>query len=268
MFSDASDVTVLSDKDFESYRTFLTENIDNPKIRDRVIPALAYLYVFKAKNYKNTAIEYAIKAVEEYPENKLNHTILNYALDGKKREWYLNGNCKVIDFYRYFIKNHPDNVYAYQSLLDNLIADNRTDEAEKYLSIFEAVDNSCRSDYYRAQLSYANGNSEMFENHIANMQKEYADDWLCWSCCGDLYAFAAQYEKAVECFEKAFMLQPSPKYTDSLLSIARIYEITGDFAKAGEFYSKTVETLECDWKTTDGDLIDSYKYLINDYKNR
>jgi len=268
LFLNSSDITVISDKDFESYRTFLVENIDNPKIKNRVIPALAYLYIFKAKNYKNIAVEYAIKSVETEPEKKDNHSILNYALDGRKRDWYTSNNCKVIDFYKYFIKNNPDNVYAYYILLDNLIADNRIDDAEKYLNQLETIDNSCRSIYYRAQICCAKGDFAAFNNCIYNMQKNYENDWLCWSLCGDLYSFAAQYDNAIECFEKAFELQPSPKYTDSLLSLARICEIKGDFAKAAEYYSKTIKTLEIDWNTTDGDLIDSYKYLIDNYQNR
>lgn len=268
LFANASDITVLSDKDFDSYRTFLTENLENPKLKNRVLPTLAYLYVFQSKSYKNIAVDYAIKAVENEPDNKDNHSILNYALGGKKREWYSETNCKVIDFYRYFIQTNPQNIYAYLNLLDNLIADNRIEEAERYLSKFETIDNSCRGSYYRAQIYYTKGQFDMFHSCIAQMQEKFADDWLCWSFCGDLYAFAAQYDKAVECFEKAFELQPSPKYTDSLLSIARIYEITGDFAKVGEYYSKTIETLNSNWNTTDGDLIESYKQLIYDYKNR
>ena len=268
LFLNSSDITVISDKDFESYRTFLIENIDNPKIKNRVIPALAYLYIFKAKNYKNIAVEYAIKAVETDPENKDNHSILNYALDGKKREWYTRNNCKVIDFYKYFIKNNSKNVYAYYILLDNLIADNRTDDAEKYLKQLEAIDNSCRYIYYRAQICCVKGNFEAFDNCISYMQNKYKNDWLCWSLCGDLYSFAAQYDNAIECFEKAFELQPAPKYTDSLLSLAKICEIKCDFSKAAEYYGKTIVTLDSDWNTVDGDLIDSYKHIINAYNIR
>ncbi|MBQ5325015.1 MAG: helix-turn-helix transcriptional regulator, partial [Oscillospiraceae bacterium] len=36
LFLNSSDITVISDKDFESYRTFLVENIDNSKIKNRV----------------------------------------------------------------------------------------------------------------------------------------------------------------------------------------------------------------------------------------
>lgn len=268
IFSNASEITVMSEKDFESYRSFLTENIDNPKIKNRVITALAHLYIFQSKSYKNIAVDYAIKAVESEPENKLNHSILNYALSGTKRDWYIKSNCKVIDFYMYFIRNNPNNLYAYQILLDNLIADNRFCEAENYLHHFEKFDNSCRSSFYRAQICYAKGELDMFESCIKQMQKRFADDWLCWSYCGDLYALAAQYDKAVECFGKAFELQPAPKYTDNLLSIAKIYEITGDFIAASEYYSKTIEILNTNWETTDGDLIDIYKHIISEYKNK
>lgn len=200
----ASEDTIISDTDFESYKNFLGKNEDNPALKNRILSTLADLYIQQSNAYRHIAANYAVKAIEADPCEKRNHSALCYALNGAARDWYIKSKSKIIDYYIRFIKTNPENIHAYQILLDNLISDNRICEAENFLNCFEKLDNGCRSSFYRAHIYYAKGELDMFKCCIEQMQERFADDWLCWSCCGDLYAFAAQYDKATECFKQAF----------------------------------------------------------------
>lgn len=260
-----SDDAVIPQKDFESYTSFLNEHINDPQHKSRIISALAGLYAQQSMGYRRLSAEYAAEAIELDPESKSDHAAMRYALNGAGHDWYAENHYRIIAHYTDYIRRHPDNVTAYQLLLDNLIADNRLEEAKALLCRFKSLDKSCRSMIYEARIAYAEHQPEKAVSILESMLSQYENDWLAQSYCGDFYAFIGEYEKALEYYENAFELQPAPRYTDNLLCIAEISVIMKNYKKAAEYFRKTAELLINEWNITEGERIDYYFSLAEKY---
>lgn len=77
----------------------------------------------------------------------------------------------------------------------------------------------------------------------AEMIKAYPDDWYALSYYADFYAGIAQYDKALDLYEKSITMQSSPKLIDNYLCIAHIYEIKKNPTKAIEAYERIIDIL-------------------------
>ena len=75
-----------------------------------------------------------------------------------------------------------------------------------------------------------------------------------------------EYDKAIECHEKSYQLQPQPRYLDSRQVIAHISEIRGDYDKAIEMYKEMIRMLKDEWNTSFGEYVDIYQNKIDELK--
>lgn len=267
LLSTSGDNIVISERDFDSYRTFLIEHKDVPELRGRSLTALSWLYNQQSVGYRMSAAKYAKEAIEAEPYNKSNHSALCAAWNGADRDWYAANNYELIGFYLSFVEKYPDNVPALQLLLDNLIADNRADEAERVLAKLKRCDKSCRAAWYEAQICHMRGDSEGREKVLSHMTEEFSEDWLAWSYKGDFYARLAEYDKASECWLRSHELQSAPKLIDDLLCLAEVCVIRRQYDKAAQYYRQAVEVLKTDYSTTEGDMVDSLKARTEMYEN-
>lgn len=257
--------TVIPEKDFDSFRSFLTEHKDDSELKGRVYSALAWLYNQQADAYRGIAAKYARTSIELEPYKKSNHSAYGIAMNGMNRDWYMADNSELINFYLDFVERYPDSVAALQLLLDNLIADCRADEAEYVLSKLKSCDSSCRILNYEAQICHLRGNDEGMDKALEQMTELYSDDWLAWSYKGDIYARLALYDKASECWLRSFELQQSPRLIDNMLSLARVSVIQKCFGKAAEYYEKALDILKEDHSVTEGDMAEQLKQLADKY---
>ncbi len=265
MLDSCSENALIPEKDFESYRAFLTEHKDDTELKGRALTALTWLYNQQADAYHGIAAKYAREAIEFEPCKKSNHSAYNIAMNGMNRDWYMANHHELIDFYLDFAEKHPDNVPALQLLLDNLIADCRTDEAEIVLSKLKRCDDSCRALNYEAQICRIRGDDEGMRKALARMTEEFSSDWLAWSYKGDIYARLAQYDKAAECWLRSFELQPSPRIIDDMLSLAQVSVIQKNFNKTAEYYQTALDVLREDHCVTEGDMTEKLKQLAEKY---
>ncbi len=261
----SSESTVISERDFESYRTFLCEHKDSSELKGRVLTALATLYNQQAISYRMTAARYAQEGIEYDPDEKMNHRELNLAWNGADRDWYASNHSELIGYYMDFVEKHPDNLHALQQLLDNLIADGRAEEAEYILAKLKGEDGSCRSAMYEAKLYYLRGDAALAEQTLDRMTERFAEDWLAWSYKGDVYACVAEYDKASECWLRSHELQPVPRLIDDLLDLAHVAVIQKRYGKAAEYYERTLEVLREDYSVTEGDMVEDFRQLAEKY---
>lgn len=265
LIGSSSGNTVIPEKDFESYRVFLTEHKDEPALKGRILTALAGLYNQQAISYRMTAARYAREGIGFDPDEKMNHRQLNLALNGADRDWYASNHSELISYYMDFVEKHPDNLHALQQLLDNLIADGRAEDGEYILAKLKSTDNSCRPMMYEAKLHYLRGEAVLAEKTLNKMTERFAQDWLAWSYKGDVYACMAEYDKASQCWLRSHELQPVPRLIDDLLDLAHVAVIKKRFSKAAEYYERTLAVLREDYSVTDGDMVEEFRSLAEKY---
>ena len=151
--------------------------------------------------------------------------------------------------------------------MDELIADYRLDEAETICKTMSTLDNSCRVPFYQGRIAWLRGDHEKAEFIWKQMLVDHNKDWLAYACMADAMAYACRYDEAISYYQKAYDLQPSPKYNDAQITAAHIYEIQGDYEAAIASYYEQLEVLKTEWNITEGRDVDHIHNEINRLRN-
>ncbi|MBO4381258.1 MAG: helix-turn-helix transcriptional regulator, partial [Clostridia bacterium] len=122
---------------FWDYEEFLKAQLANEQYKYRATSLLAHLYWHSIDAMSKKAAKYAKEAILLAPEKKDCQWIFEEAAGGVCWDWNIENHAKIIDFYKEVIasdKIEPHTPLPYYYLIDHLIADNRLDEAEKYVA--------------------------------------------------------------------------------------------------------------------------------------
>lgn len=228
------------------------ENINNAKYP----MVLARLYNHMAEGFRHLAEVQAKRAIELAPEKKYNHTLLRMAQQGNQMDWNFENHSKRIDYYKAFVTKNPFIERGYICLLDELIESNRYKEAEDIIEIMEKNISTLKPIFYKGYLYWVKNNREQAEMCWKEMLAKYSNDWRGYALLGDCMANYCEYEKAIKYYEKSLELQEIPRYTDSQMSIAMIYELIGEKSKAIKAWEKVIEILKTDYSITEGKHVD------------
>ena len=89
------------------------------------------------------------------------------------------------------------------------------------------------------------------------------DQEWCWAVTlGDIYTQRQDYDKAIAWYRRGQELQPSPKFTDSAMSIAHICEILGDKEGAVSAYREVLRLQREEWGIVSGEERDEVEWAI------
>lgn len=253
----------LSSEEFTQAEQFLKDKVSKDLYKNDAFRLLAELYNHKADELRKTAEFYAKEALELEPGSKQNHNNLQRAQEGTIPDWDFANHSKRISYYKDFIEKNPDYISGYLWLMDELIADNRLDEAESICNAMSALDKSCRAPFYSGRISWARGEHKKAESIWEQMLMEHSDDWLAYANMADAMAYTCRYDEAISFYKRAFELQPSPKYTDAHITAAHIYEIQGKHDDAIASLYEQLDVLKTEWNITEGREVDSIHREIN-----
>ena len=166
----------------------------------------------------------------------------------------------IIDFYKKVIESDtiiPKTPLPYYEIIDNLIADHRTKEAEKYLN--KCAELPAHKPFlipvYKAYIALAEYDAKKADDIMKSALSEFSDNAGFLFEMAQYYARKCEYERAIEYYEKSWASEESqkPRFTDALDGIATIYEILGDHAKANETYDRMITCLKNEWGSKDDD---------------
>ena len=258
---------IIPEKDFFDSERFLKEKLSSARTKARATLLLAHLYSKRAGEYSELAGDWGKKALYLNPDEKSAHNVIFDAYDGGYLDYNAGNHVEVIDFYKYFLKLHPENPRTYLWLMDLLIEDGRTEEAKEYLWKMDRIEHSFRTDLYLGLIAKAECNLPSALAHWDKMTEEF-DNWLSWANKGDCLAWICRYDEAIACYERALEIQPSPKYMDMPESMSFIAEIKGDFAAAIEYRKKAIEICKTDWNITEGEWVDMHLRAIERLEKR
>ncbi len=246
---------------FWEYEEFLKGQIQTEQNKKRALNLIAYLYWHRMESYAKKASQYAKDAVRLAPDEKESQWVLNKASGYAAWDWNMYNHTNAIDFYREIVEANPDIRLPYYYLLDNLIADHRADEAEKYLERMSALKdvNPVSVDSYRAHIALARFDEDTADKIIDNMLDKHRDEFACLFEAAQYYAKKCDYLKAIDLYEESFEKEERrPRFSDELQAIIDIYKIMGDYKKAAETCDRLIALLRDEWGfTEDTSLIDA-----------
>ncbi len=253
---------------FKEYENFLLQELGKKNNPYSLNYLIALLYHHRMESDAKRVQKYAKEAITLCPEKKDCQWLLNMAWGQRPWDWNYSNHAQIIDFYKDVIekdKGEPKTSLPYYYLIDNLLADNRTQEAERYLNEFAKLPshNEILVPIYNAHIALQEHNAEKAEKIIEDGFATFGEDSGYLFEVAQYYAGRTWYEKAIEFYEKSWELaaqnklaeKNQPRFTDALEGIAIIYNILGDKVKAAETYDRIVKCLKEEWHFDDDDLI-------------
>lgn len=261
-------VRFLPENDFKDAERFLKEKIQEDQHKARATLMLASLYVKRAQEYQELAGPLAREALLLNPEKKLAHNMIFDSEGVPCHDWNEDNRWELIDFYKGFIHDHPDNVAAIRWLLDLLAESGRAKELREYTAMMDRMDHSYRTDFYLGRAAQIEGDLNAAFQCWNHMTEEYPDEWCAWSLLGDALAYACRYDEAMSCYQKSMDIQEKPRYMDNPVAMAQIAEIQGDYEKAIRMREICIEMNRTDWNQTEGEWVDIHRREIERLRSK
>ncbi len=259
-------VRFIPEKDFSESEKFLNELLSDSKNKARAALVLAELYNKRLSEYKELTLDFGKRALLLNPNEKSAHNAVYDGDGGAYFDYNASNHIETVEFYKDFIKSHPENPRTYLWLMDLLIEDGRTAEAKAYLEQMDKIEHSFRKDLYLGIIAKAECDLPKALEHWEHMTEEFPDEWLSWSCKADSYARLCRYDEAIEFYKKAMELQPAPRFMDNPEAVSFIYEMLGDYENAIEMRKIAIEICKTDWNITEGEWIDEHLRAIERLK--
>ena len=239
---------------FREFESFLQTELNDAKNQKRATELIAYLYWHRMNAEAKKATRYAKEAIRRAPNEKGCQWILNKSANHAVWDWNLANHTKAVNFYRELAEENPDSALPYMYLLDNLIADHRTDEAENWLDRYCKLEKAhpVMKQVYRAYIALARFDEPTADGIMEELLARQPENDAVLFEAAQYYAAKADYKKAVDVYERAFAADTRrPRFQDALMGIADIYEIMGDYANAAKTYDRIIDLLENEWGLTE-----------------
>jgi len=252
----------LSDDVFREFDNLLKIQLEENEDRRRILSLLASLYHHRAESYLSKVSKYAREAILLAPEIKDCQWLLQKAEGATMWDWNCANHSGVIDFYKKVIESDtvtPKTPLPYYYLIDNLIADHRTKEAEEYLNKCAALPayRPFLTPVYKAYIALAEYDVKKADGIMESALSEFSDNAGFLFELAQYYAGKCDYEKAIAYYEQSWEAESNqkPRFTDALDGIATIYVIINNSAKATETYDRLIACLKSEWGYKDDDAV-------------
>ncbi len=256
------DVRFLNPADADNAREFLLDKARREPDNGRPLELLADLENHLAKEHHTHAAEYAREALLRDPDLSEAHGELKLSMNGWCKDWAYNNRSELIEFYKDYLKTHPDCKNAYLHILDNLLADFRLTEAWQYLDRYAQLDNSYRIPLYRGLIEWFAGHRDEAFDIWSQMEQDHPENWCVYQNIGDFLVRSERYTEAIGYFRRALEVMPSPRWCDPIESIAQVYELMGDLPAAIAAWKEELTMFETEWDFTTGETADVVRRQI------
>ncbi|MBQ1257554.1 MAG: helix-turn-helix domain-containing protein [Clostridia bacterium] len=247
---------------FREYRDYLSDQLKKHTDRQRILSLLARLYHHRMESDAKKAAKFAREAIFMAPEKKDCQWILQKAEGSQPWDWNVSNHAGTIEFYKSVIDaddKEPKTPLPYYYLIDNLLADHRTNEAKEYLARFKALPahNPIMVQVYEADIALKEYDEEKADAIIEKALFAFKNKKDILFEAAQYYAKKSDYGKAIEYYEKYFSASENekPRFTDPLEGISVIYEIMGEYIKAAETQKRILAVLKDEWGITDETVV-------------
>lgn len=245
---------------FREYEEFLEEQLTECADKTQVLSLLARLYHHRMEADARRVGRYARESIRLKPEKKDCQWLLQKAEGHAAWDWNMVNHVSAIEFYKDVIEHDtitPKTPLPYYYVIDNLIADHRTKEAEEYLAICQTLPahKPFLIPIYKAHIALAEYDEERADAIMAESSETFSEDSGFLFEAAQYFARKCEYGKAIAFYEANWIAEEDckPRFTDALQSMAIIYEIQHDYDKAASTYDRLITCLKEEWGYTDED---------------
>ena len=240
---------------FREYEELLQEELSRPEGREHCLSLLAQLYHHRMEADARRVSRYAREAMRLSPGKKDCQWLLGRAEGAVTWDWNLSNHAGVIDFFKELVASAPGTPLPYYYLLDNLIADHRTAEAEETLRAYCALPEHrpFLAAVFRAHIQLAKYNESAADAIMEEAMGQFGENAGFLFEAAQYHAKKCEYAEALACYEASYAkaAEHKPRFVDALEGIAKIYEITGDARKAADTWDRILDNLRLEWGLTD-----------------
>ncbi len=241
---------------FLEYEEFLKARLADEAYKKRATELIAYLYWHRMEMFAKKARRHAREAVRLAPGEKGCQWILQKADGHAAWDWNMSNHTAAIEFYKDLVRKNPGEKLPYEYLLDNLIADHRADEADRFLDRLSALKDAdpVIVGVYRAHIALARYDGKTADGIMERLLAEHPDDSACLFEAAQYYAKKCDWQKSISLYELSFEKEARrPRFQDELMGIRDIYKILGDFQNAARTCGRIIKLLKSEWGITEGD---------------
>ncbi len=246
----------ISEEKFTETEKFLLELIKWDNQCSKVFYLLAELYNNKGNRAKETAAEYAKKALEIEPKEKHYHSILIKACNGAFGDFYCNKHQELINYYKKFTDENTDLRLGYAFYFDQLMDDRRLMEAKQVLKQMNELGAHVENIAFEGDVELAQGNIERAIELWNKNVEVFKENSLAYFIRAERLMNIERYEEAIKDFRTALDMQQRPRYTEMAEAMAQAYEIINQYDKAIEVHKEKIQILKEDYEILNGELID------------
>lgn len=248
----------ISDQTFDRAVRFLNDVLKDEPENEQALSNLAALYNHRAASCHELASYYAEQLLEKYPDEKDGWVAYLEANNGTcGDDWYEN-HFEVISFFKKFLEKNPGNYQGLYAIIENLLADNRYEEAVPYIEQIKNAKKNHQYLCYMGDVAFGKGDVKTARTLWEQMVEEYPDIWQAHCDLGDGYRRLGMYEKALDEYEKCFTMQQQPRIVDGLCSMAQIHEQQKQYGLAINDYERIIDCLKEDYHVKKGEQLDWY----------
>lgn len=256
----------INPETFEHAVKFLQNVLRDAPDNVRAYSCLAYLYNHRAHSDHETASGYAKKVLELAPDQKTGWVAFLEANNGVcGDEWYDN-HFEVIRYFKDFLKKNPGNYQGLYAIIENLLADERYDEAVPYIEQIRTVAKNQQYEVYMSDVMFGRGETEKGLEYLNSAVEHYPDRWQSYCDRADRFRKLGRYEEALSDYEKCFTMQEAPRIWDGLASMAQVHELLGDLDSAIEDRKRIIKCLREEYNTVSGEGVEQHKREIERLK--
>ncbi len=245
---------------FREYEEFLKARAAAGEDRQHALSLLAYLYHHRLEADARRVSAYAREAILLAPGKKDSQWLLDKAEGAVSWDWNISNHRRVIDFYRQAIAadaGEPKSPLPYYYLIDNLLADGRTEEAAAAIEELERLPGHkpMLARVYRAHIALGEYDEKRADAIIEQALKDFGPESGIFFEAAQYYARKCAYDRAVELYEASYAADEKPRFIDALQGIAAIWEIRGEYRRAAETCERMLTNLREEWHFNDETVV-------------
>ncbi len=253
---------------FDHCVRFLEGVLQNDPKNVRACVCMACLYNHRAASDHETASDYARKAMALDPEEKGGWVAYLEASNGVcGDEWYDN-HFEVIEYFKEFLNQNPGNYWGLYGIIENMLDDDRFEEAVPYIEQIRTAAGTQQYDVYMGDVMFGRGNPEKALEYWNAAVEHFPDRWQSYCDRADGFRKLGRYQEALTDYERSFAMQEPPRIADGLYSMAQVHELLGDYDAAIDDRKRIIKCLKEEYNTVSGESVDGQKREIERLKRR